>query len=185
MRLLEAIEPLLDQRGIRFDSSSDHGRVELKLAHPFTQGFARSLAAWFYQYGRKPADAQRHAEAALAVSMEHGLGQWVPVSLVSRGWALAEQGSIAEGLQDLEKGLGIYDRTGAELNKPHFLSMLAEARARNGERAAALAVLAEARAIAEKNHDVCWMAELYRLTGMFQQAASRSRDEVEPCCERP
>jgi predicted ATPase len=155
-----------------------------KLAHPFTQGFARSLAAWFYQYGRKPADARQHAEAALAVSMEHGLGQWVPVSLVLRGWALVEQGHVAEGLQDLEKGLGIYDRTGAELNKPHFLSMLAEARARNGEPDAALAVLEQARAIAEKNHDVCWMAELYRLTGVLQRAVSGSTEKVEPWLQK-
>jgi adenylate cyclase len=143
-----------------------------RLAHPFTQGFASSLAAWFYQYERKPADVLRHSEAALTVSVEHGLGQWIPVSLVLRGWALAQQGQVPNGIKDLEKGLGIYDRTGAELNKPHFLSMLAEARAIAGEHDAALGVLEQARAIAEKNQDVCWMAELCRLTGVLKRTAS-------------
>jgi predicted ATPase len=149
-----------------------------RLAHPFTQGFASSLAAWFYQYERKPAEVLRHAEAALGVSVEHGLGQWVPVSLVLRGWALAEQGQVPNGIKDLEKGLGIYDRTGAALNKPHFLSMLAEARARAGEHHEALGVLDDARAIAEHNQDVCWMAELCRLTGVLKHAVSAT-DEAE------
>jgi predicted ATPase len=147
-----------------------------KLAHPFTQGFASSLAAWFYQYDRKPAEVLRHSEAALTVSVEHGLGQWIPVSLVLRGWALAEHGQVPNGIVDLEKGLGIYDRTGAELNKPHFLAMLAEARARAGEHDAALAVLDTARAIAEKNQDLCWMAELCRLTGVMKHATSQTEE---------
>jgi predicted ATPase len=149
-----------------------------KLGHPFTQGFASSLAAWFYQYEQKPVEVLRHAETALTVSIEHGLGQWVPVSLVLRGWALAEHGQVPNGIKDLEKGLGIYDRTGAELNKPHFLSMLAEARARAGEHEAALGVLDTARAIADRNQDLCWMAELCRLTGVMKHAISQ-RDEAE------
>jgi predicted ATPase/tRNA A-37 threonylcarbamoyl transferase component Bud32 len=149
------------------------------LPHPFTQASAFCFAGWAHQYRREPAAVERYAAAALAVATEHGLGQWVPVAIMLRGWAIAEQGRARDGIDDLRRGLDVMKRSGAELNRPHFLSMLAEAYLRDMRPKEGLDVLDEACAIAEANHDRCWMPELVRLKGVMTLAASNSLDAAE------
>ena len=153
-------------------------RVELALAravvvkHPFSQAFAMSLSAWQYHFRREPAAVLKHAEEALAVSAEHSLGQWVPVGRMLKGWALAEEGRLDEGIELMRGGLDLFRTTGAELNRPHFISMLAEAYGRAGRPADAVAAIDEALAVAERNHDRYWTPELLRLKGSFVLDAS-------------
>ena len=159
-------------------------RVELALAraavvkHPFSLAFATSLIAWQYHFRREPAAVLEYADAALAVSAEHSLGQWVPVGRMLKGWALAEEGRLDEGIELMRAGLDLFRTTGAELNRPHFLSMLAEACGRAGRPAEAVASLDEAIAIAERNHDRYWTPELLRLKGTFVLEASGDETEA-------
>jgi adenylate cyclase len=146
------------------------------LPHPFTQASAFCFAAWAHHYRRDPAAVERYAAAALTVATEHGLGQWVPVAIMLRGWSIAAQGRARDGIDDLRRGLEVMKRSGAALNRPHFLSMLAEAYLHDTRPEEGLEVLDEARAIAEANQDRCWMPELCRLRGVLTLAASNSVD---------
>ncbi len=158
-------------------ADQSHARLEKALArtqalrHPFSEAYARTIAAWCCHHRREPLEAQRHATAALAVSREHGLAQWVPTSLILLGWVLAESGQAQEGIDEVRKGLERYQATGAQVNRPHFLGMLAEACIRGGQTDAALAALDEGLSIADKNLDLCWTAELHRLKGTLFAAA--------------
>jgi predicted ATPase len=152
-----------------------------QISHPFSRAFALSLAAWHCHFRREPAAVQEHAEAALAVATEHALGQWVPVAFILRGWALAEQGRPQEGLDFLRRGLDMFKATGAELNRPHFLSMLAEAYWRQGQPEDGILVLDEALALAERNHDCYWKSEIVRLKGTLLLSASRPDGDAEAC----
>jgi len=153
-------------------------RVELAITragairHPFSHAFALSLSAWQYQFRREPAIVRAYAEQALALAAEHSLGQWVPVGRILKGWALAEEEQLDEGIELMRGGLDLFRTTGAELNRPHFLSMLAEAYGHAGRPADAIATLDEALAIAERNHDRYWKPELLRLKGTFALALS-------------
>lgn len=64
-----------------------------------------------------------------------------------RGWALSEQGRSAEGIAQLRQGLALSRAAGAELGRPTYLTMLAQALAHAGELADAFAVLDEALGI--------------------------------------
>ncbi len=136
-----------------------------ELSHPFSLAVALNWAAWFHQYRREAQLTQEWAEAEIALSKEQGFPFWVAFGTVLRGWALAEQGQGAEGVAQLEQGLAAYLATGAEIGRPHFLALLAEAYGKGGQPEKGLAVLAEVLAQADRNEDRYYEAELYRLKG--------------------
>jgi predicted ATPase len=81
----------------------------------------------------------------------------------------------------LRSGLDLFERTGAELNRPHFVSMLAEAYARAGQLADAIRAIDDALVLVERNQDRYWKSELLRLKGDFLLALSGAEDDAERC----
>jgi predicted ATPase len=85
--------------------------------------------------------------------------------MILRGWALVEQGQREEGMVQLRQGLAAYRATGSELQRPHFLALLAEACGKVGQAEEGLNVLAEALAVIDRTEERVYGAELYRLKG--------------------
>ena len=81
------------------------------------------------------------------------------------GWALAAQGQRAEGIAQVRHGLDAFRATGAELARPYYLALLAEASGQVGQAGEGLPLLAEALAVVHKNGERWWEAELHRLKG--------------------
>ena len=83
------------------------------------QARPEQLASVLYQtaehhwYRREPAAALQRAEAALALATEQGFGHSIGHALLRRGWALAAQGRVMEGLADLRQGLAYREAVGA------------------------------------------------------------------------
>jgi predicted ATPase len=97
-------------------------------------------------------------------------------------WALAEQGQAGEGLAQISSGLEAWRTTGAEVQRPYYLALLAEAYGKSGQAEEALEVLAEALALVAKAGESWWEAELYRLKGEWLLALSMDKhSEVETC----
>ena len=67
------------------------------------------------------------ADIAITISTEHSFALWVSVALMLRGWAFVQEGRTDDGIDGLRRGMDVFTTTGAGLNRPHFLSMLAEA----------------------------------------------------------
>ena len=65
----------------------------------------------------------------------------------------------------MRQGLAAWRATGAELWRPYFLALLAEAYGKVGQAEEGLSVLAEALAAGGQNWGALWEAELYRLKG--------------------
>ncbi len=68
-----------------------------ELSHPHSLAFALGFAAKLHQFRREAQAAQERAEAAITLSTKQGLPYWLAWGTILRGWALAEQGSGAEG----------------------------------------------------------------------------------------
>ena len=113
-------------------------------AHPFSLGFALSCAAVFHQFRREVRAAQERAEAAISLATEQGFPYWMAFGAILRGWALAQQGQAQEGIEQIHQGLRAYRATGAEILRPYFLALLAEAHGTMGQPEAGLTVLTEA-----------------------------------------
>jgi predicted ATPase len=131
----------------------------LSLAH------ALAYAAMLHQYRREGQASQACAEAAIALAAEQGFAVYFAHGTVQQGWALAEQGQAEAGVAQLGSGLDAWGTTGAEVQRPYYLALLAEAYGKTGQAKEGLDVLAEALAGVAKTGEGWWEAELHRLTG--------------------
>ena len=138
------------------------------------------FAAILHQLRREPRLAQEHAEAAIAVSTEHGLVLYQAMATITRGWTLIDRGSEAEAIDEMRRGLAALQVTGAQLLRPHFLALLAEALEKAGRAGEGLRVLEEALAAAQSTGEGYYQAELHRLKGEQVLAQSARREVFQP-----
>ena len=75
----------------------------------------------------------------------------------------------------MRQGLAACRATGAELWRPYFLALLAEAYGKVGQAEEGLTVLAEALAAVDKTGERLYEAELYRLKGELTLQVSESK----------
>ncbi len=155
------------------------------LLDPHTLAFALHFAAWLHQFCREGQLTQERAEAVTALSAEQGFPAWLAQGTILRGWALAEQGQEEAGIVQIRQGMATWQATGAELGRPYFLALLAEAYEKAGHHKDGLSVLAEALATVDRTGERHYEAELYRLKGellLIQstgRGGSRTAREVE------
>jgi predicted ATPase len=104
-----------------------------------------------------------------------------------RGWALAEQGQVEEGMAQMQQGLAAWRATGADGGRPYFLGLLAEACGKAGQPEEGLILLTEVLAVVEKNEEHRHEAELYRLKGelTLQKSSVISSQLSVPSPQRP
>ena len=81
------------------------------------------------------------------------------------GWALAREGRTEQGIEKIGQGIAAYCATEAELWRPLFLGLSAEAHALEGRQAEARQLLTEAVDRAERTGERWFEAELHRLEG--------------------
>ena len=99
-----------------------------------------------------------------------------------RSWALAHQGRAQEGIEQISQGLMTYRAIGAELVRPYFLALLAEAHGIQGEPEEGLALLTEALTLVDTTGERWYQSELYRLKGaLLLQQSSSNQTEAESC----
>jgi predicted ATPase len=151
-------------------------------AHSFSLGFALGMAAVFHQFRREMRAAQERAEAAIRLAREQGFPSWMAHSSTLRGWALAHQGQAQAGIEQLHQGMMAWHATGAEIFRPYFLALLAEAHGTLGEPEAGVAILTEALTHVNTTGERWYEPELYRLQGelLLQQNADNQAD-AEAC----
>ena len=160
----QALERMQEALTLAQQLSEPHG-----LAHAFF------FAAILHQLRREARLAQERAEVAIAVSSEHGLMLYRAHSTIARGWALIEQGN-EEGIEQMRLGIAAHQATGAEVTRPHFLTLLAEALDKTGQTEEGLRVLGKALDMAHRTGDRYYQAEHYRLKGELLLSQSKSRD---------
>lgn len=133
--------------------------------HPFTLAYALSFAVECHRLRREAGVAQEQAESVIALSKEHGFPIWIAGATILRGWALALQERSEEGIGHMRQGLSAWQITGAEVGKPSWLSLLAEAQWATGHIDEAWTLLVEAFSAIGGSEERYWEAELYRLRG--------------------
>jgi TOMM system kinase/cyclase fusion protein len=168
------------------DQAIQRGREAIALArslsHPFSLAFALNWTATVHQFRGEAAAAQEHSEALIGLAEEQGFAVWVAFGGVLRGWALVEQGRREEGVRALRAGMEAWRATGAEVDRPYFLALLAEVSATGGEVDEGLGMLAEALEIAHRYGDVYWEPEIHRLKGqLLLQRSAAAVAEAEAC----
>jgi predicted ATPase/DNA-binding winged helix-turn-helix (wHTH) protein len=136
-----------------------------ELSEPYGLAHAFFFAAILHQLRRDVRLAREYAEAAIAVSSEHGLVLFHALATIVRGWTRIEPGLYDSAIREMRQGLAAYQSTGTEVIRPHFLALLAEAYAKAGRADEGLRVAEEALEAANRNGERYYQAELYRIKG--------------------
>jgi class 3 adenylate cyclase/predicted ATPase len=153
-----------------------------ELAHPPSLVFALSHAAVLHQFRGEARLAQERAEAAIALSNEHGLEFWRAHASIPCGWALAAQGRVDDGAALILEGLEGYRATGAELERSLWVALLVDAYRKSGRLEEGLAALDEALADVARTGIRFHEPELHRLKGEVLLGLGTSSPEQATVC---
>jgi class 3 adenylate cyclase len=136
--------------------------ISEKIVHPFSLGLALQYNAMLHLDRREPEFALQRLEAVEALVVEHRIGLVLDLALL-RGSAMVLQGAVEQAIVHLREGLS--ERTTAPRLRCYGLAKLADALARQGDNAAALAVAKDGLNVAEETGHRQWLAELHRVEG--------------------
>jgi predicted ATPase len=154
----------------------------LAQGHPFSLAFAELVFGVLRQLRREVRAAQETAEGVIALSTEHGLTDWLAWATTLRGWAIAEQERNEEAIAQIREGLAVSRATGAELNRPYFLCLLAEACMGTGRLDDALSALTEALVAADEHENRHYESEMHRLKGELLLKQNNSNASESQSC---
>ncbi len=159
-----------------------------ELSHPFSSTIGLMNTALVHGLRQEGQAAQKWAEAGITLCTEQGFTSFVGLGAILRGWALAEQGQVEEGIAQIRQGLATCRATGVEMCRSWWLAMLAGACGKAERVEEGLNVVAEALAFVDKTGERMWAAELYRLKGELalaqssvQSLGSSVQKEAEEC----
>jgi predicted ATPase len=101
------------------------------------------------------------------------------------GWVLVQQGEAQEGIEQINQGLIDLRVTGAEVLRPYFLALLAEAHGAMGQPETGLTMPTEALALVDTTGERWCEPELYRLKGaLLLQQSSDNQARAEICFQQ-
>ncbi len=112
---------------------------------------------------RDGATALGQADHIISLSGEKGFLLWQAMGTFLRGWALSELGQLEPGIADMREGIQGWASTGADVHRPWFSTVLADAYCRAGRAEEGLAVVDEALGFCRSTQDCLYEAEAHRV----------------------
>ncbi len=83
------------------------------VASPHNLAFALNFSAYFYQFCRETSQVQTQVKAEISLSTEQGFPHWMGTGAILQGWARTIQESDEAGIAEIQRGLSVYQATGA------------------------------------------------------------------------
>jgi tetratricopeptide (TPR) repeat protein len=164
----------------RPDQALDRARHAVELARDPSRAHsvvpAQAQLAIVHQCRLEPAGALEAAEATIADASLYGYAYRVAMGHIVRGWAIAAQGDPEAGAAELLSGLEAARGTGARMDEPHYLAMLADVHRRAGRLDEGLAAVADALEIVRRERSRFYAPELLRLRGALLAAGGEESD---------
>ncbi len=136
-----------------------------ELDHPYTLVIAHILAAVAFQLLRQEQAVVRQAEAGVKLATKQGFPFWVASGTVLHGWSQVAAGKNQHGIQQIKSGLASMQELGACNHRTHYLTLLAEAVRRTGDRPQALQLIEEALIEGDRSGERFYAAEAWRIKG--------------------
>jgi tetratricopeptide (TPR) repeat protein len=166
-----------------FEEAEERIRTAIEMADSpgRAYGLANALthAARLHQLRGEPQAVEREARHALALAAGQGFAYQTAVARMLLGWALVARGEGEEGLELLREGLERHRSTGADMDRPYFLALLAEASIAAGELEAPRAAVYEALGSTGTARPFFYEPELHRLRGEFELRSGGDLQAVE------
>src|SRR5262249_32344631 len=141
--------------------SSEAIALAEETSHPHSLAYATVYGCLIDQFCGRVPDIREKAERAIVISTEHVLPIWAAAATVFHGWALTREGRMANGLEEMLRGMSTWQAIGAEKSRTFFLELLAEVQLRAGNFKEGLSTLAEMSTAMEKTNERFREAELH------------------------
>lgn len=135
------------------------------LAHAHSEAAALNWAGVLHQLRREERAAYERAEALIALAKAQDFPYWLAEGRILRSWALAALGQTEEAVEQIHQGLAAYRATGAEIQRPYWLALEAEAYALAGQHIEVLKAVNDGIRAMYATGEHWYHAELYRLKG--------------------
>ena len=152
-----------------------------KVAEPFATAFGLRAVIYVQQFRGEHAEAQKHAQAMLKLSQEHGFRLHRAMATLACGEALVALGDLPQGIRLLQESWEDYRATGTEVAATYWQSRLVEAYYKAGRISDALGILEQLFVKVQSLDEHWWEAELYRLQG---ELVIRAREGAETACSQ-
>jgi len=149
-----------------------------RLAHPPSLAASMAFNARLHLLAENDAALKEQADELIALSTERGLGYWLALGTLYRGWAEVKCGDVAKGILLLRNGLSAHRATGALLSRAHFVALLAEACELAGQIDESSTLLENAFQLMEQTGERLFEAKLYRQRGqsLLQQGHAEAAE---------
>src|SRR5262249_56342090 len=99
--------------------------VALAIQHPLSLALAQGWLAWLRVNRREYQLCRELSEQNIALATEQGFSFFLAIQTILRGYSLAQLGNTSEGITQICEGIAAYRATGAGLEVPHWLALLA------------------------------------------------------------
>jgi class 3 adenylate cyclase/DNA-binding response OmpR family regulator/predicted ATPase len=146
-----------------------------ELSHPHTLVYTICHARGFMDlFSRRCDDTRSYAGLVISLCTENRFSHWINCGRILEGCAEIRQGKVDQGIELLRAGMASWQKAGARLWLPIFLTLEAEAYAEAGRGDAALQAIDEALTIAKDTGERWAMAEMLRVKARLLQAVGRT-----------
>ena len=166
----------IDQAHARLEAAVTHAH---RLTQPLTIGDAFGFCAFNCYLLRDPARAERYAEPPLRIFGERQMLNAQLMGVMCRGWSLAMQGQIEEGLTLVRRSMQLCKQSRQLLFISQLTCMFAETCLAGGQAAEGLAAVADGIDLFHRYRDLICAPDLYLLQGKALEALGASAHEVE------
>jgi len=151
------------------------------LAHPFSQVMALSYLSILHQLLGDWRAVQATVASAHRLCAEHDIPYYLAWNNFMQGWALSEQGSVEQGIEEMEQSLADFQAVQTGLRRPYYLGLLAEAYGKVGRIKDGLRLTEEALAQAHRQEQFAYAPDVHRVRGEMLRQAGAPVQEVETC----
>jgi class 3 adenylate cyclase/tetratricopeptide (TPR) repeat protein/ABC-type transport system involved in cytochrome c biogenesis ATPase subunit len=140
-------------------------RLARELGHPPSLAYALAMSAVVCQCFEDVDATFEFAAETIELATKNALAYWLAWATILKGWAIARKGQPGTGLETMLKGLRAYEETGAQIFKPHALTLIADVHRSIGQYREGLAYIDEAATNAERGGIGFYDAEILRVRG--------------------
>jgi predicted ATPase len=143
------------------EAAAEAMKLAEKLSHPHTLVYTICHARGFMDlFRRRYQDIQSYAALVISICRENGFSHWMNCGKILDGWAAVCRGHVDTGMESLREGMAGWQKSGAGLWMPIFLTLEAEAYRKSGRDEAALQAVDRSLAICEESGERWAMAEV-------------------------
>ena len=133
--------------------------------HIATLAFAQGFKSLFEMMRRDAGCAAQEADTLLGLADEHAMPQWLAIGTFTKGWARWHAGDRAAGERGMRKGMALFREQRIRFPLPLCTMLFAEAEAEAERIEAAMAIVDDTLADAERTGQHHFAAEVHRQRG--------------------